>query len=430
MTQESPPQQRVQTKFRTLTGVGIGNTFEWYDWSVYAIFAPFFASQFFISNNPTAALLSTLAIFAAGFVMRPLGGFLFGWLADRYGRKFSLMSSMILMALGSILIGVSPTHSTIGIWAAVILLLARLLQGLATGGEIAAAYTYIAEVAPRAKRGLWSSSLYISMTIGIMLAALFGAAGSSIFGPAALTEWAWRVPFLFGGVLGIVALIMRRSLQETEAFGSEAEEEHRRRTMGKLLRDLMQHKASLLRVMGLTLGVTVIYYTWAVGIPGFAISSKAMEPSSALWASVAANVVFMISLPLWGKLSDRVGRKPLLITYGIAFIVLSVPMILMINNSPLVLFLIMTVALVFLGSFVAILPACFAELFPAKVRASGIGIPYSFIVAIFGGTAPLLLTWLNSINLLLVFGIYMAVLAAVLLVTTILTPETRGIDLT
>ncbi|WP_233160068.1 MFS transporter [Pseudonocardia sp. MH-G8] len=238
----------VQQPFRTLLGAGVGNTLEWYDWSVYAIFAPFFAAQFFVDDSPTGALLSTLAVFAVGFLMRPIGGFFFGWLADRRGRRFSMTTSMLLMAAGSLVVGIAPTHSQIGIWAAVVLVLARLAQGLAHGGEIAASYTYIAEIAPRARRGLWSTSLYVSVTAGIVLASLIGAGATSALGTDTVRDWAWRIPFLIGGLLGVVGLHLRRTLPETDAFTGQDDDSNSTgaapRSTRVLLRGLAASKIS------------------------------------------------------------------------------------------------------------------------------------------------------------------------------------------
>ncbi|MCW2944202.1 MAG: kgtP [Actinoallomurus sp.] len=427
--QPVPREAVLQGRFRTLFGAGVGNTLEWYDWSVYAIFAPFFAKQFFVGGNATSSLLSTLAIFAVGFFMRPVGGFVFGWLADRYGRRSAMTTSMLLMAGGSVLIGITPTYATVGFAAGVILLVARLMQGLAHGGEIAASYTYVAEIAPTARRGLWSTSLYISVTAGIVLASLIGAASSSLLGEQALRDWAWRLPFLVGGLLGLVGLYLRRSLKETSAF-EDSTDGASRRTGGDLLRGLVRNKVSVIRILGLSCGVTVVYYTWAVGISGFAISAKGVGATGGLWASVLANLFFMCTLPLWGKLSDRYGRKPVFIAYGVAFLVLSFPLSEAINGSAVRLGIVMAVALFFLGAFVGIMPAYFAELFPTEVRASGVGVPYSFIVALFGGTGPYVLTWLHAHHEEWVFALYMVVLVAIGLITTLLTPETKGRSLT
>jgi MHS family alpha-ketoglutarate permease-like MFS transporter len=423
-----PGDAAPQGRFRTLFGAGVGNTLEWYDWSVYAIFAPFFAKQFFVGGDATSSLLSTLAVFAVGFFMRPVGGFVFGWLADRYGRRSAMTTSMLVMAGGSVLIGIAPTHSSVGALAGIILLVARLLQGLAHGGEIAASYTYVAEIAPRERRGLWSTSLYISVTAGIVLASLLGAASSSLLGEQALRDWAWRLPFLVGGLLGLVGLYLRRTLKETAAF--EESTGPSRRSGRELMRGLVANRVSVARILGLSCGVTVVYYTWAVGISGFAISTKGVSTTGGLWASVLANLFFMCTLPLWGKLSDRFGRKPIFITYGVAFLVLSFPLTAAINDSAVRLGIIMAVALFFLGAFVGIMPAYFAELFPTHVRASGVGVPYSFIVALFGGTGPYVLTWLHTKHMEWVFALYMVVLVTIGLITTLLTPETKGRDLT
>jgi len=430
----APDDAEPRRPFRTLLGAGIGNALEWYDWSVYAIFAPFFAAQFFVDDGATGALLSTLAVFAVGFLMRPIGGFVFGWLADRRGRRFSMTTSMLLMAAGSLVIGLTPVASQVGVWAAIILITARLGQGLAHGGEIAASYTYIAEVAPRARRGLWSTSLYVSVTAGVVLASLIGAGATSIVGVDAVRDWAWRVPFLLGGLLGLVGLYLRRTLPETEAFLAETDSGSSEQplpptTMRELLRGLAQNKANLARMIGFSLASTVVVYTWSIGISGFAISSRGVPAGGALWATVGANLVFMVTLPLWGKLSDRVGRRPVFGIYSVAFMVLSLPLLAAVDDSPVRLFVVTSVALFFLGAFVGIMPAYFAELFPTHVRASGIGVPYSFTVAIFGGTAPYLATWLASHHHEWVFALYIVVVVTIGLVTTALSPETKGRDL-
>jgi MHS family alpha-ketoglutarate permease-like MFS transporter len=270
----------------------------------------------------------------------------------------------------------------------------------------------------------------VSVTAGIVLASLIGAGASSLLDAQDLRNWAWRIPFLIGGLLGLVGLYLRRTLQETTPFTAQNGTSPQRRTTRELVRGLARNRVSLARIIGLSLGVTVVYYTWAVGVSGFVISSKGMAPSGALWSSVIANLFFMVSLPFWGRLSDRIGRKPVFITYGVAFMILSFPLLGALNDSPVRLFLIMTVALFLLGAFVGIMPAYFAELFPTEVRASGIGVPYSFIVALFGGTAPYVLTWLTAHGKQWVFALYMVVLVAIGLVTTLLTPETKGAELT
>jgi MHS family alpha-ketoglutarate permease-like MFS transporter len=206
-----PPTSRDQR--RAVLGAGIGNTLEWYDWTIYAIFAPFFAGQFFDPSNPTSSILATLAVFAVGFFMRPVGGVLFGWLGDRYGRRTALTTAMTLVAGGSLLIGLSPTFGSVGVLASLWLLLARLVQGLAHGGEVASSYTYVAEMAPPRRRGLWSASLYVFVTLGVLAATLLGALLTSTLGTDRMADWGWRIPFLIGGALGFYAMYLRRNLR-------------------------------------------------------------------------------------------------------------------------------------------------------------------------------------------------------------------------
>lgn len=411
---------------RTLLGAGVGNMLEWYDWSVYAIFASFFAHQFFVDDGGTGAVLSALAVFAVGFLMRPIGGFVFGALADRRGRKFAMTTSMLLMAAGSLLVGVAPTYAQVGVWAAVILVFARLVQGLAHGGEISAAYTYIAEVAPPHRRGLWSTTVYISITAGILGASLIGAAASSIFGVDELRDWAWRIPFVFGGLLGVVSLYLRRSLEETDSF---RQADHKPQTLRELGRGLARSKLSVFRIMGMTAGVTVVYYIWAVGASGFAISAKGADAEAVLWATVFANVFFMLTLPLWGWLADHYGRRRVFIGYAVSMAVLAYPLLSLLNASAIRLGLLMAVALFFIGAFVGPMPAFFSELFPAQVRATGVGVSQSVTIAVLGGTAPYLLTWLSSHDLQWVFGVYTVVLALIGLIATLCTPETKDLGL-
>ncbi len=216
----------------------------------------------------------------------------------------------------------------------------------------------------------------MSVTAGIVIAALIGAISSTVIGEAALKDWAWRIPFLLGGLLAVVGLVIRRSLQETDVFDASRDGRESARTR-QLIRGLVENRRSVARVLGLSLGVTVAYYTWAVGIPGFAIANRGVDATAGLWASVAANLFFMATLPVWGAVSDRVGRRPVFLTYGIAMVVLTFPLMALINDSALRLAAIMMIALFFLGAFVGIMPAYFAGLFPTAVRASGVGVPYS-----------------------------------------------------
>jgi MFS transporter, MHS family, alpha-ketoglutarate permease len=427
------PRSRPSSRRRVLAATGIGNALEWYDWSVYAIFAPFFAAQFFAPTDPVSALLATLGVFAVGFLMRPLGGFLFGWLADRRGRKTAMAHAMVLCASGSLVIGVAPTHGAIGVAASVLLLLARCVQGLAHGGEIGSSHTYLAEMAPPRRRGLWASTMYMAITTGTLAATLLGAVLTSTVSSETMTSWGWRVPFLIGAALGLYALWLRRSLTETDAFQQEraraAVSTEAPAQASSLLAGVWAHRGAALRVIGLTVGGTVFYYTWAVSAPAYAIGVTGLDPSAALWAGVVANVVFLAVLPLWGALSDRWGRRPNGFVFAIGTIVVAFPLTALIQDEAWQLGVGMSLALVVMASSASIVPAWFAELFPTRVRASGMAIPYSIAVALTGGTAPFLQTWLGSRGQEDLFTAYVVVLGVVTLLTVLRTRETRGIEL-
>jgi MHS family alpha-ketoglutarate permease-like MFS transporter len=410
---------------RALFGAGIGNALEWYDWTIYAIFAPFFATQFFSAADPTSSTLATLAIFAVGFLMRPLGGIVFGWLGDRFGRRRALTSAMVLVAAGSLLIGISPTYAQIGVAASLVLLLARLLQGLAHGGEVTGSYTYLAEMAPAARRGLWSSSIYVFITLGILVATLLGAALTASVSKSAMAEWGWRVPFLIGGLLGLYAMYLRRNLEETHQF--EAAQLGGPRPSP--WQGLVRHRGAVLRLLGIQIGGTVAYYSWAVAAPAYAITVFKVPPTQALVASVVANLVFIVALVAAGALSDRVGRRPLLLAYSVGFPVVVFPLTWLLGPSAGKLALAMSIALVLLACGSAVAPAFFAEQLPTGARATGIGVPISVGAALFGGTAPYLQTWFATHHGTTWFTVYVIVTVLVGLVAVLRSPETRGIRL-
>jgi MHS family alpha-ketoglutarate permease-like MFS transporter len=431
VTADSGPAPDVTSRsqrLRVIVGAGVGNALEWFDWTVYAIFAPFFAAQFFNPAEPLSALLSTLAVFAVGFLMRPLGGLFFGWLADRHGRRRAMTLAMVVTAVGSLLIGIAPTYGAVGVLASVVLLVARLAQGFGLGGEIGGSHTYLAEMAPPARRGLWASSMYVAVTTGTLTATLLAAGLSSLLGPDALASWGWRLPFLLGGLLGVYAIYLRRSLAESHAFERErAAEPAGERT--SLMRAIWANKAAALRVIGLTVGGTVAYYTWAVSATGYAISVKGVDPQAALWAGVVANVVYILALPLWGALSDRWGRKPNVVVLGVGLGVLSFPLNWMIQGEAWQLAVAMSVALFVHASVASIVPAIMAEQFPTRIRASGFAFPYSIAVALTGGTAPYLQTWLAGRGLSALFIVYSIALLAVTLATVFTLRETKGMAL-
>ncbi|MFJ9588000.1 MFS transporter [Streptomyces acidicola] len=420
----TPEVRRIGPK--VIIGTGVGNTLEWFDWGIYATFATYISVQFFDSKNPTSALLATLAVFGAGFLARPAGGWLFGWLADRVGRKLVMTLVVASSAAGSLLIGLTPNFETIGVWASVILLFARILQGLAHGGELPTAQAYISEMAPNDHRGLWSSLIYISGTIGTLLGVLCGVILTTTLSADAMADYGWRIPFILGGVLGLYALVLRRQMTESVAFEkADAQDEPKPR----VLQEIVRHRKQAAQVVGLTAGITVFSYAWAVSIPAYAISTLGVAPTPALIANLAAGSIFIALLPLWGKISDRIGRKPVLLIGVVGAVVLLFPMDALLNSSALNLFVAMTVLYVFMSASSSILPAVYSELFPTRVRAVGIAIPYSIAVALFGGTAPFLQTWMGE-----QFGrpAFISYLIALLVISGIVItslPETKGQEL-
>lgn len=406
---------------RTVFATSFGNALEWFDWQIYATFAPFIAVQLFDGQNPVSALLQTFAIFAVGFLARPLGGLLFGLIADRRGRKISLILAVSAASLGSLIIGLTPTHATIGAWAAALLLLARLIQGLAHGGEMPAAQTYLSEIAKPQNRGLWSSLIYVSGTTGILCATLFGAVLTGVMSAEAMQLWGWRIPFFVAAALGLSVLLMRIGMHETEAFKT-----------GKIQTvrptPLMPARRAAALVILLTLGATVAFYVWGVTAPAVAIATFDMPASGALWAGAGGLILFILSLPLWGRLSDRIGRKKVLAISLLGTAALYFPMQKLMSAEPWTLFVATAAVLLMLAGTMAILPAVFAELFPTHIRTVGTAVPYSIAVALFGGTAPYLQTWFGAVlGQSWLFSAYAVLLLLISAATAIfLLPETKG----
>lgn len=422
----TPAATRTSTR-KTLIGTGIGNAVEWYDWAIYATFTPFIASQLFSKSDPASAVLSTLAIFAVGFVARPFGGFLFGWIGDRIGRKASMTLAVGLASVGSLMIGIAPTFAAVGVWASLTLLVARLIQGLAHGGELPSSQTYLSEMAPKEHRGFWATLIYTSGTVGILFGTLLGAVLNMALSTEVMNAWGWRIPFLIGAAMGLYALIMRSRLHETDVFDGVAATEKR----APIWPQIVRHRKQALQVIGLTVGLTVIYYIWGVVAPSYATTALKIDRGEALWAGVVGNIVFIAALPFWGKLSDRIGRKKVLWSGAIGAGVMHFPMTALLKDSAWQLAVSMSVMLIFIAASAAIVPAVYAELFPTSIRTVGVGVPYSICVAVFGGTAPYLQQWLGTtVQMPQLFNVYAVILLAISAAFVFTIPETKGKDLT
>ena len=416
---ESAPSTR-----KTLINVGIGNAMEWYDWSIYATFSIYFAKEIFNPQDPVASILGAMAVFAVGFVFRPVGGLLFGWLADRVGRKSVLLMTITGIAVGALLIGLTPSYSSAGVFAAVMLLVARVIQGLAYGGEMPAAQTYLAEMAPDSRRGLWSSVIYVSGTIGVCLGILMGVVMSLVLSPAEMAAFGWRIPFFIGAAGGLWALVGRSRLHESETF-----QDTRTGERPSIAREFLRNWRSALRVIGLTIGGTVCYYVWSVSAIQQAVVVHHMPQPTALLASLLSNVVLIVVLPLWGRLSDHWGRRPNLIIGNVVPLLLFFPASAMVGSGFWSLFVPATVMLLLMGAVLSITPAVFSELFPTSVRTVGVAFPYAVAVAVFGGTAPLLQNWISTQYSVAWFSAYVCLLLVVSTLVSVFLPETRNRDL-
>jgi MFS transporter, MHS family, alpha-ketoglutarate permease len=414
---------------RNIIAVNVGNTLEWFDWTIYAVFAPFFAAQFFNTEDPASALLATLAVFGVGFLMRPVGGWLFGLIADRKGRRFSLMLAICMAALGSMVIAVAPTFESVGIFASLLLLLARLVQGLAHGGETGAAFTYLAEIAPPRRRAMWAATPWIGVATGSMLATGLGAILTSVYTQEEMMAFGWRIPFFAGAVVGLYAIYIRLRMTESEVFESQAKRELTDPHQDSYARRLWNQRKAVLILSGISMSGIVIFYTWFVFAPSYAISAHGMEPNAALIAGLLGQAVFLVATPLMGLLADRIGRRPVGMIFGIGFLVFAIPLELMLNSNPLSLFLTMSIASLLLAATCGVLGAVLTELVPTDVRATLVGISYAGAGAIFGGTAPYLNTWLSSIDMHMVFVLYMMLLALVTTIVFVRMPETKGVDI-
>jgi MFS transporter, MHS family, alpha-ketoglutarate permease len=414
------------SKRRSMMASTVGNVLEWYEWSAYAVFAPFIAKAMFNSDDAVSALLSTLAVFAVGFLMRPLGGIVFGRIADAKGRKFVLITTMLMMAGGSLLIALMPTYGQIGIAASLLLLLARVAQGFAHGGESATANTYIAEIAPRDKRGQWGSIVFVAIFGGSVLAYTIGGGVTNVLSDSAVAEWGWRVPFLFGALLALAALYMRRGMDESEVFNGHQEKQVAKATMRL---DRKRIARSIAMMIGMTAGITAAHYTWTSYASTYAITRQGMDAEGAYWVTVFAQLIALASLPLWGKLSDKIGRRPVLIGFALAMIITQIPLMSMINAQPWTLFVASTLALLIVAAAGALLSCVLSEAFPTKIRTQGIGFAYSFSVAVFGGTAPYLNALFNSWELGWLSNVYIMTLCGLTGIVVYKLRETKGIDL-
>ena len=370
---------------RAIIGGSIGNLVEWYDWYVYSSFTLYFAKAFFPADNQTVQLLNTAGIFALGFLVRPIGSWLMGVYADRAGRRAALVLSMLAMGAGSLVIALTPGHNSIGFLAPVILVLARVIQGLSVGGEYGASATYLSEVAGKKRRGFWSSFQYVTLIMGQLMALVVLLILQHYLTANQLSDWGWRVPFVLGAFFAVAALWVMLGIEETSSF----EAVKKRASSVKTWHLMAQHPRELAIVVGLTMGGTIGFYTFSNYAQKFLVNTSGFSKETASQIAAASLVVFMLLQPAMGWLSDLIGRRPLLIGFGVIGALTTVPFMTAIGTtkSATVAFALVTVALINISAYTSIGAVFKAELFPAEIRALGVGLPYSIVVSIFGGSA-------------------------------------------
>lgn len=387
----------VRRRLKAIFIGSMGNLVEWYDFYAYTAFALYFAPKFFPQSDPVVQQLNVAVLFAATFLMRPFGGWLFGYIADRYGRRLSLTLSVACMCFGSLIIAVTPTYETIGIAAPMVLAVARIIEGLSLGGEYGASATYLSEIADPKHRGFYSSFQYVTLIGGQLTAIIVLLLLQNVFLTAdELKSWGWRIPFVIGAALAVFTAVMRRTMHETDAF--EASKKSGEATGS--IRRLLQYPRELLLVVGLTAGGTAAFYTFTTYMQTFVKLSVGLTENQTTIVIFGSLLFASILQPIYGALSDRIGRKPLLIFFGVAGTLATVPILTALEStrSPVVAFLLICAAWIFVAGYTSINAIVKAELFPTSVRAMGVGLPYAITVSLFGGTAPAVALWFKSLG--------------------------------
>ncbi|AXF01462.1 MFS transporter [Paraburkholderia hospita] len=416
------PLTRAQRK--AIVAATLGTVVEFTDWIIYATFAALFSRHFFPANNDRVSLLSAFAVFAVGFVMRPIGGALLGAYADRHGRKNGLALSVALMAGSSLVIAVCPGYESIGIAAPLILVLARLIQGFAAGGEFGSASTFLIESSAPSRRGFAGSWQHFAVNAGVLVAALIGAILTSMIDHAGMAKWGWRVAFTIAGLLGFVALWVRLAVAETDAFRKSAATHQR--TRHPFLEIVREHPRAALRVIGIAMAGNLCIYLWLVLFPTLAHLRTGLPLHDAFNASVISIVVSLIAIPFIGRLSDRIGRKPVLLVFAGGSALFAWPALHFLSNDFWSATAIVTIGMLLSSGFAATCATVMAEQFPARVRATGVALPYAVSAALFGGTLPYIVTAMSSSGLSQYLWVYVATVCAVGFVVYARMPETRG----
>lgn len=405
-------------RLKAIVGGSAGNLVEWYDWYAYSAFTLYFAPHFFPSEDRTAQLLSAAGIFAVGFLMRPIGAWLMGVYADRHGRKSGLTLSVALMCAGSLLIAVTPGYETIGVAAPMLLVLARLMQGLSIGGEYGASATYLSEMAGRDRRGFYSSFQYVTLIAGQLVAICVLLVLQATLSEAALDAWGWRIPFFIGGALAVIVFWLRRGLAETQSFAVAKAEGAPKSGFVELV---TRHPRETITVMLLTAGGTIAFYAYSIYMQKFLVNTSGLSRETASQINAVTLFAFMLLQPAAGALSDRIGRKPLMIGFGVLGMACTYPIFatLATTRDPVVAGLLVMAGLVIVTGYTSINAVVKAELFPAHIRALGVALPYALANTMFGGTAEFVALWFKRMGMEDAFYIYVTMMIAISLIVYI-----------
>ncbi|MBH3417093.1 MFS family transporter [Pseudomonas putida] len=408
-------------KERTTAIVGVcsGNLVEWYDFFIYAYTSIYFASLFFPAGDQTSQLLATAGIFAVGFFMRPLGGWIFGYIADTRGRKISMIISVFMMCGGSLMIAVMPTYATVGVAAPVLLVVARLMQGLSVGAEYGTGATYISEVSRAGRRSFYGSFQYMTIIAGQLLALLTVAVLQLVLSEQDLKAWGWRVPFLIGALASIVVVYLRRTMRETAtAQGMKSKE-------AGSLRGLMQHKRAVLLTFTITIGCSLYFYTFTAYMQKFLVVSVGIPAPTVSIIMASALVIFMFAQPVFGMLADKIGVRRNMIIFGLLSTFLVIPLLSAIKSvqDPLSAFALVVAGLLIAAFYTPVTGVLKADFYPPTVRALGVGLPYAVGAAMFGGSAEYVALSFRSLGMEQYFYLYVAAIAAITLVSSLLMPD-------
>ena len=418
-----PPAPTQRQRLKAIIGGSTGNLVEWYDWYAYSAFTLYFAPHFFPSEDRTAQLLSAAGIFAVGFLMRPIGAWLMGVYADRHGRKSGLTLSVALMCAGSLLIGVTPGYETIGVAAPMLLVLARLMQGLSIGGEYGASATYLSEMAGRNRRGFFSSFQYVTLIAGQLVAICVLLILQALLTVEQLDSWGWRIPFFIGGALAIIVFWLRQGLAETQSFANAKAEGAPKSGFFELI---TRHPRETLTVMMLTAGGTIAFYAYSIYMQKFLVNTSGLSRETASQINAITLFLFMLLQPVAGTLSDRIGRKPLMISFGVLGVICTYPIFstLARTTDPTVAGLLVMAGLLIVTGYTSINAVVKAELFPAHIRALGVALPYALANTLFGGTAEFVALWFKQAGMEQAFYIYVSIMIAISLAVYVRMRET------